>query len=54
MNNPRTQIKNSLDRLFGDTSRPASETLGHLEYLSEYTQELIQTLRDDGVEDDEG
>jgi len=53
MNSPRQQIQAKLDQLFGDTSRPASETLVHLEWVEAYTQELIQTLRDDGVEPDD-
>lgn len=52
MNNPREQIGQKIDHLFGDTSRPASETLGHLEWIAERAEELAQTLRDDGVKSD--
>jgi hypothetical protein len=53
MNNPRQQITRQLDRLFGDTSIPASTTKAHLEYLSEHIDTLIETLDADGVEADE-
>ncbi len=52
MNNPRGQIGQKLDQLFGDTSRPAFETLSHLEWVSERAEQLAQTLRDDGVKSD--
>lgn len=52
MNNPQEQIKQKMDQLFSDTSRPASETLEHLICVKEHAEELIQVLEDDSVEAD--
>lgn len=51
MNNPLAQITAKIDHLFGDTSRPAGETLGILENVREYVEERIQTLKDDDAAD---
>lgn len=53
MNDQREEIKRKIGRLFGDMSRPASQTLRDLEWIELHIQELIQTLRDEDVESDE-
>ena len=45
-------IKNQIDRLFGDTSRPASDTRADLKDIRDHCDSLIETIDETSDEED--